>query len=308
MRTVQQKPQCLSLCVCVNTFLCLHFLWHYGIFKSGLDGTDLPIWLQLNLVLWTLWGNTECTFIKCCIWTCAIHCCKLECIRVNRLGHDREVQSKIQRHALMALIWHSQTPTDVHVCVCVLVANAQSVQSDTRMRTFKMSFAMQSSVLCAVLCGSRSTCSMQKHLKWSLWSAASAFSAYLCIWIEHSRTFRMRSQPSLNHFRAFRDYVEKLSLFVFVIGHKCCRLVIRSNGEKCGLTLCFGKFPPLKCCNFIVFLIIGFLNWMDAIQASTQIVLCSAIVCVCVRICSTLAKEIQINGVRRTHTRTPNYT
>lgn len=48
-----------SVSVIVHTFLCLHFLWHYGIFKSGLDGTDLPIWLQLNLVLWTLWGNTE---------------------------------------------------------------------------------------------------------------------------------------------------------------------------------------------------------------------------------------------------------
>lgn len=53
-------------------------------------------------------------------------------------------------------------------------------------------------------------------------------------------------------------------LFAFVIGHKCARPVIRRNGfEKCGLTLCFDKFSALKCCNFIVFLIIGFLIWTN---------------------------------------------
>lgn len=56
-----------ALCAASRT-LRLHFLWHrnlFGIFKSGLDGTDLDIWLQLNLVLWTLWANTLKYKFKC---------------------------------------------------------------------------------------------------------------------------------------------------------------------------------------------------------------------------------------------------
>lgn len=79
----------------------------FGIFKSGLDGTDLLIWSQLNLVLWTLWGNTDNTIALAALTSCT-QCYNLHTYNGWTMGHGGEMQSS---HARLVAIRFSQSPT-----------------------------------------------------------------------------------------------------------------------------------------------------------------------------------------------------